>query len=60
MDLYGQVSKVLDQHLNNDVAKQLLEDFPINTKSDLILDSAQVRSQYSVCLYESVQVQVLK
>ncbi len=50
MDLYGQVSKVLDQHLNNDVAKQLLEDFPINTKSDLILDSAQV-SQCSAFLW---------
>ena len=42
MQLYGQVSKVLDQHLNNQVAKELLEDFPISTKSDLILEGAQV------------------
>ena len=42
MQLYGQVSKVLDQHLNNQVAKELLEDFPVATKSDLILEGAQV------------------
>ena len=31
----------MDQHLNNEVAKQLMEDYPINTKTDLILDCAQ-------------------
>ena len=31
----------LDQHLNNEVARQLMEDFPINTKSDLVLDCAE-------------------
>ena len=40
-DLYGKCSVSLDQHLNNEVARQLLEEQPINTKSDLILDSAQ-------------------
>ena len=47
MQLYGQVSKVLDQHLNNHVAKELLEDFPISTKSDLILEGAQVHTRLS-------------
>ena len=54
MQLYGQVSKVLDQHLNNQVAKELLEDFPISTKSDLILEGAQV---YSIFLHASVILQ---
>ena len=40
-ELYNKCSVALDQHLNNDVARQLLEDQPINTKSDLILESAQ-------------------
>ena len=40
-DLYNKCSVALDQHLNNDVARQLLEDMPINTKSDLIVDAAQ-------------------
>ena len=48
MQLYGQVSKVLDQHLNNQVAKELLEDFPISTKSDLILEGAQVYTSFSL------------
>ncbi|ESP02547.1 hypothetical protein LOTGIDRAFT_171946 [Lottia gigantea] len=37
----GKVSNLLDQHLNNDVAKQLLEDYPIDTKSDLIIEGAE-------------------
>ena len=41
LDLYSKASIVLDQHLNNEVARQLMEEFPINTKSDLILDCAQ-------------------
>ena len=52
MQLYGQVSKVLDQHLNNQVAKELLEDFPISTKSDLILEGAQVHIRLS---FENLQ-----
>ena len=38
--LYNQVAVSLDQHMNNDVAKQLLEEFPINTKTDLVLEAA--------------------
>ena len=40
-DLYNKVSLSLDQHLNNEVSRQLLEEYPINTKSDLVLDAAQ-------------------
>ena len=39
--LYKTVSSSLDQHMNNEVARQLMEDYPINTKSDLVLESAQ-------------------
>ena len=39
--MYSKASVALDQYLNNEVARQLMEDFPINTKSDLILDAAQ-------------------
>ncbi|XP_074640694.1 uncharacterized protein LOC141898601 isoform X2 [Tubulanus polymorphus] len=39
--LYGKISSTLDQQLNGEVARQLLEEFPINTKSDLIVDSAK-------------------
>ncbi|KAK6184233.1 hypothetical protein SNE40_002067 [Patella caerulea] len=37
----GKVTNLLDQHLNNDVAKQLLEDYPVDTKSDLIIEGAE-------------------
>lgn len=40
-ELYGKVSGSIDQHLNNDVARTLMEDYPINSKSDLILEGAQ-------------------
>ena len=39
--LCSRVSRSLDQNLNNDVARQLLEDQPINTKTDLVLEAAQ-------------------
>ena len=40
-NLYGHTVSVLDQQLNADVARQLLEEFPINTKTDLLLESAK-------------------
>ncbi len=39
--LYGKLSESLDQHLNNEVSRQLLEDYPVSTKTDLILECAQ-------------------
>ena len=52
MQLYGQVSTVLDQHLKQPSGKELLEDFPISTKSDLILEGAQVHIRFS---FENLQ-----
>lgn len=40
-DVYSRISVLTDQHLNNEVARQLMEEYPINTKTDLILESAQ-------------------
>ena len=40
-ELYSQVSVSLDQNLNNEVARQLMEDYPLNTKSDIVLECAQ-------------------
>ncbi|XP_077995375.1 uncharacterized protein LOC144448905 isoform X2 [Glandiceps talaboti] len=40
-NLQVNVSHSLDQHLNNQVAKELLEDFPVITKSDLVLGHAR-------------------
>ena len=39
--LQEKVSSLLDRHLNADVARQLMEDFPVKTKTDLILENAQ-------------------
>ncbi|XP_078599410.1 uncharacterized protein LOC144874756 isoform X2 [Branchiostoma floridae x Branchiostoma japonicum] len=39
--LNAQVSKMLDMALNNEVARELLEDHPVNTKSDLVLGHAR-------------------
>ncbi|KAI0208838.1 hypothetical protein LSAT2_006454 [Lamellibrachia satsuma] len=39
--LQKKVSSLLDRHLNSDVARQLMEDFPVKTKTDLILENAQ-------------------
>ncbi|XP_070572831.1 uncharacterized protein [Ptychodera flava] len=39
--LQTSVSHSLDQHLNNQVARELLEDFPVITKSDLVLNHAR-------------------
>ena len=40
-EVYNKVSVLLDQHLNNEVARQLMEEYPINTKTDMILEAAQ-------------------
>ena len=39
--LQAKVSSLLNRHLNSDVARQLMEDFPVTTKTDVILDNAQ-------------------
>ncbi|XP_067670758.1 uncharacterized protein [Haliotis asinina] len=39
--LSRKVSSMTDQHLNEDVAKQLMDDFPLSTKSDLVINSAE-------------------
>nr|XP_006812621.1 PREDICTED: uncharacterized protein LOC102808036 [Saccoglossus kowalevskii] len=60
------VSHSLDQHLNNQVAKELLEDFPVITKSDLIISHARdsvvavlkkwpdMKSKLHLCLNQSL------
>jgi hypothetical protein len=35
------VSNVLDHQLNGEVARQLLEEFPVNTKSDMVIEAAK-------------------
>lgn len=40
-ELFNRVSKSLDRQLNNEVSRQLLEDFPVNTKTDMVIESAQ-------------------
>jgi len=38
-DLQSKLSYLLDQSVNNQVAKKMLEDNPIDTKTDLVLDT---------------------
>jgi hypothetical protein len=38
-DLQSKLSYLLDQSVNNQVAKKMLEDSPIDTKTDLVLDT---------------------
>ena len=40
-NLYKKVSVYLDQNLNEEVSRQLLEEAPIGTKSDLVIDFAE-------------------
>ncbi|XP_060063760.1 uncharacterized protein LOC132544209 [Ylistrum balloti] len=40
-NLSKKVSVLLDQHLNEEVSRQLLEDAPVGTKSDLIIENAE-------------------
>ena len=40
-DFFAKVSHSLDQHISNEVARQLMEEFPLETKSDLIVEQAQ-------------------
>lgn len=39
--LYKKVSVYLDQNLNEEVSRQLLEESPLGTKSDLVIDFAE-------------------
>ncbi|KAK3591534.1 hypothetical protein CHS0354_031646 [Potamilus streckersoni] len=39
--LYKKVSLILDQNMNEDVSRALLEDAPFGTKSDLIVERAE-------------------
>lgn len=39
--LYKKVSLLLDQGLNEEVSRQLLEDSPADTKSDMVIDNAE-------------------
>ena len=32
---------LMDQHLNEDVARQLMEDSPLDTKTDLVIEGAE-------------------
>lgn len=40
-NLYKKVSVLVDQNLNEEVSRQLLEEHPIGTKSDLVIDFAE-------------------
>ncbi|GFS25981.1 hypothetical protein ElyMa_001702300 [Elysia marginata] len=40
-NLFNRVSSVMDQQLNDQVSKQLLDDYPTDTRSDLIVDAAE-------------------
>ncbi|KAH3885194.1 uncharacterized protein LOC127839191 [Dreissena polymorpha] len=40
-NLYKKCSVLLDQNLNEEVSRQLLEEHPIGTKSDLVIDFAE-------------------
>ncbi|KAK7088108.1 uncharacterized protein [Littorina saxatilis] len=40
-NMYGKVSMLMDQHLNEDVARQLMEDSPLDTKTDLVVEGAE-------------------
>lgn len=40
-ELFKRVSKSLDRQLNNEVSRQLLEDFPVSTKNDLLIGNTQ-------------------
>ncbi|KAK3083788.1 hypothetical protein FSP39_003216 [Pinctada imbricata] len=40
-NLYKKVSVLMDQNLNEEVSRQLLEDAPMDTKSDLIIENAE-------------------
>ena len=35
------MSMLMDQHLNEDVARQLMEDSPLDTKTDLVIEGAE-------------------
>ena len=41
MTLSKKVSVLMDQQLNDEVARQLLEDHPVGTKTDLIIENAE-------------------
>ena len=40
-NLFKKVSVLVDQNLNEEVSRQLLEEHPIGTKSDLVIDFAE-------------------
>ncbi|GFO15113.1 hypothetical protein PoB_004161800, partial [Plakobranchus ocellatus] len=40
-NLFSRVSSVMDQQLNDQVSKQLLDDYPTDTRSDLIVEAAE-------------------
>ena len=64
------MSRSLDQNLNNDVAKQLLENQPLITKTDLVLNSAEegatallrkwpdMRSKLCVCFNQPLPIEL--
>ena len=39
--MFSKVSMLMDQHLNEDVGRQLMEDTPMDTKTDLIVEGAE-------------------
>ncbi|KAL8614022.1 hypothetical protein ACOMHN_023257 [Nucella lapillus] len=39
--MFGKVSMLMDQHMNEDVSRQLMEDSPMDTKTDLVIEGAE-------------------
>ena len=69
-NLYKKVSVFLDQNLNEEVSRQLLEETPLGTKSDLVIDFAEdgalsllkkwpeMKSKLLFCLNQPLPVRV--
>ncbi|XP_053375032.1 uncharacterized protein LOC123533928 isoform X2 [Mercenaria mercenaria] len=69
-NLYKKVSVLLDQNLNEETSRQLLEEHPIGTKSDLVIDFAEdgalsllkkwpeMKSKLSFCLNQPLPFKV--
>ena len=39
--MFSKMYMLMDQHLNEDVARQLMEDSPLDTKTDLVIEGAE-------------------
>ncbi|KAK7499097.1 hypothetical protein BaRGS_00009644 [Batillaria attramentaria] len=68
--MFSKVSMLMDQHVNEDVARQLMEDSPLDTKTDLVIESAEegvvsllkkwpeMKSKLHVCLNQPLALPI--